>query len=189
MKTKPPRPANAGPSRSGRRVGRGFAPLDLPVLIPRVKKRPSPRDPRGVVRETTPSNANKRRCTPTSVPFGSPSARGYARGGCVCAPCRPSAAVSVVRGESRRRSSTLAADFVGALRAVHMPKEKRGFGANKFARNPAALFLPAQSAISRSYFRFELRARADSPLPRQFARLRGRGDLRSLRWWRGAHPA
>ena len=86
------------------RVGRGIAPLDLPVLIPRVKKRPSPRDPRGVVRETTPSNANKRRCTPTSVPFGSPSARGYARGGCVCAPCRPSAAVSVVRGESRRRS-------------------------------------------------------------------------------------
>ena len=44
------------------RVGRGFAPLALPVLIPRVKKRPSPRDPRGVVRETTPSNANKRRC-------------------------------------------------------------------------------------------------------------------------------
>ena len=39
------------------------------------------------------------------------------------------------RGESRRRSSTLAADFVGALRAVHMPKEKRGgFGANEFAR-------------------------------------------------------
>ena len=68
-----------------------------------------------------------------------------------------------------------------------MPKEKRGgFGANKFARNPAALFLPAQSVISRSYFGFELRARADSPLPRHFARLRGRGDLRSLWWWRGA---
>ena len=88
MKTEPPRPANAGPPRSGRRVGRGFllrtthsaclrqrpvgrwiqsyggrvAPLDLPVLIPRVKKRSSPRDPRGVVRETIPSTANKGRC-------------------------------------------------------------------------------------------------------------------------------
>ena len=44
------------------RVGRGFAPLDLPVLIPRVKKRPSPRDPRGVPRETIPSTAKKGRC-------------------------------------------------------------------------------------------------------------------------------
>ena len=68
------------------------------------------------------------------------------------------------RGESRRRSSTLAADFVGALRAVHMPKEKRGgFGANKFARKPAALFLPAPSVLNRPCFCFELRARADSP--------------------------
>ena len=79
------------------------------------------------------------------------------------------------RGESRRRSSTLAADFVGALRAVHMPKEKRGgFGANKFARKPAALFLPASSVLNRPCFCFELRARADSP------RFRGslRGGLR-----------
>ena len=132
------------------RVGRGFAPLDLPVLIPRVKKRPSPRDPRGVVRETTPSNANKRRCRAGRVRL------------------RPLPTFS-----GRFRCS-------GRVTAAKPPKEKRGgFGANKFARNPAprvaapsgdryavggsALFLPAQSAISRPYFRFELRARADSP--------------------------
>ena len=108
--------------------------MDLPVLIPRVKKRPSPRDPRGVVRETTPSNANKCRCRAGRVRlYPLPTFSG------------------------RFRCS-------GRVTAAKPPKEKRGgFGANKFARNPAALFLPAQSAISRPYFRFELRARADSP--------------------------
>ena len=52
----------------------------------------------------------------------------------------------------------------GRVTAAKPPKEKRGsFGANKFARNPTALFLPAQSVISWAYFRFELWARADSP--------------------------
>ena len=144
--------------------------MDLPVLIPRVKKRPSPRDPRGVVRETTPSNANKRRCRAGRVRLCPlPTFSGRFR----------------FRGESRRRSSTLAAAFGGALRAVHMPTKSAALLRSiTIAGEIAALFLPAQSAISQSYFRFELRARADSPLPRQFARLRGRGDLRSLRWWR-----
>ena len=90
------------------------------------------------------------RCTPASAPFGSPSARGYPRrGGVVRVRC------ALTRQVCR---------YTGRVTAAKPPKEKRGgFGANKFARNPAALFLPAQSAISRPYFRFELRARADSP--------------------------
>ena len=52
----------------------------------------------------------------------------------------------------------------GRVTAAKPPKEKRGsFGANKFARNPAALFLPAPSVLNRPCFGFELRARADSP--------------------------
>ena len=46
--------------------------------------------------------------------------------------------------------------------SAYADEKRGGFGANKFARNPAALFLPAQSVISRSYLGFELRARADS---------------------------
>ena len=62
----------------------------------------------------------------------------------------------------------------GRVTAAKPPKEKRGgFGANKFARNPVALFLPAQSVIIRFQFRFELRARADSPLYRGSLPLRG----------------
>ena len=82
------------------------APLDLPVLIPRVKNG-LPRGTRAAFRE---------RQSPQL-----PTKAVAARGGCVCAPCRPSAVVSATRGESRRRSSTLAAAFGGALRAVHMP--------------------------------------------------------------------
>ena len=49
------------------------------------------------------------------------------------------------RGESRRRSSTLAADFVGALRAVHMPKEKRGgFLPSKLGENLPRFSCPRQ---------------------------------------------
>ena len=108
--------------------------MDLPVLIPRVKKRPSPRDPRGVVRETTPSNANKRRCRAGRVRL-----------------------CPLPTFSGRFRCS-------GRVTAAKPPKEKRGgFGANKFARNPAALFLPAPSVLNRPCFGFELRARADSP--------------------------
>ena len=78
----------------------GLCPVGFARPYSSREKRSPPRDPRGAVRETPPSNANKRRCTPTSVPFGSPSARGYARGGCVCALCRPSAIVSATRGEA-----------------------------------------------------------------------------------------
>ena len=64
--------------------------------------------------------------------------------------------------------------YAGRVMAASPPKEKRGgFGANKFARNPVALFLPAQSVIIRFQFRFELRARADSPLYRGSLPLRG----------------
>ena len=64
MKTKPPRPANAGPPRSGRRVGRGESPSPVGFSRPYSsrEKRSPPRDPRGVVRETIPSTANKGRC-------------------------------------------------------------------------------------------------------------------------------
>ena len=44
------------------------------------EKRSPPRDPRGVPRETIPSTANKGRCTPTSVPFGSPYGEGIFAG-------------------------------------------------------------------------------------------------------------
>ena len=67
------------------------------------------------MRETIPSTANKGRCTPTSVPFGSPSARGYARGGCVCVLCRPSADVSATRGEATCGRS-------GGVRGAAMPR-------------------------------------------------------------------
>ena len=54
--------------------------------------------------------------------------------------------------------------YTGRVTAAKPPKEKRGsFGANKFARNPTALFLPAPSALNRPCFGFEVRARADSP--------------------------
>ena len=43
-------------------------------------------------------------------------------------------------------------------------RKARRFSAKQARRKSAALFLPAQSVISRSYFGFELRARADSPL-------------------------
>ena len=120
--------------------------------------------PRGYARES-PKYGRIMRCTPASAQASSdrlrrrPSVGPYlrvafgegipsARGRCAwrCAPKR-----QVCR-------------YTGRVTAAKPPKEKRGgFSANKFARNPAALFLPAQSAISRSYFRFELRARADSP--------------------------
>ena len=74
------------------------------------------------------------------------------------------------RGESRRRSSTLAADFVGALRAVHMPKEKRGgflpskLGENlpRFScpRNPLSVGLTLALSCGRGLTR---------PVSRQFA--------------------
>ena len=46
------------------RVGRGAIPRPVGFARPYSsrEKRSPPRDPRGVVRETTPSNANKRRC-------------------------------------------------------------------------------------------------------------------------------
>ena len=52
-------------------------------------------------------------------------------------------------------------------------EERGGFGANKFARNPTAFFLPAPSALNRPCFGFELRARADSPRFRGSLPLRG----------------
>ena len=131
------------------RVGRGFAPLGLPVLIPRVKKRPSPRDPRGVVRETTPSNANKRRCRAGRVrlcPLPTFSGRFRCSGRVTAAEQHPS-------GRLRRCPAGRA----------YADEERGGFGANKFARNPTAFFLPAPSALNRPCFGFELRARADSP--------------------------
>ena len=61
-------------------------------------------------------------------------------------------------------TSSLLCRHTGRVTAAKPPKEKRGsFGANKFARNPAALFLPAPSVLNRPCFGFELRARADSP--------------------------
>ena len=97
------------------------------------EKRSPPRDPRGVVRETTPSNANKRRCRAGRVRL---------------------CPLPTFSGRFR---------YSGRVTASCVADEKRGgFGANEFARKPVALFLPAQSVISRSYFGFELRARADS---------------------------
>ena len=79
--------------------------MDLPVLIPRVKKRPSPRDPRGVVRETTPSHANKRRCTPGSPPCGRPlRGRGIRAGRVSLCPLPTFSGRVRFRGVSRGRS-------------------------------------------------------------------------------------
>ena len=69
------------------RVGRGLAPLDLPVLIPRVKN--------GLPRGTRAALCERQ---PLQMPINAVAARG----GCVCALCRPSAVVSAIRGESRR---------------------------------------------------------------------------------------
>ena len=110
------------------------APLDLPVLIPRVKKRSSPRDPRGVMRETIPSTANKGRCRAGRVRL---------------------CPLPTFSGRFR---------FSGRVTASCDADEKRGgFGANEFARKPDALFSPAPSVQNRPCFCFELRARADSP--------------------------
>lgn len=53
MKTKPPRPANAGPPRSGRRVGRGAIPRPVKVDTPFPHAGPAPRvaAPSGSLRE------------------------------------------------------------------------------------------------------------------------------------------
>ena len=99
--------------------------------------------------------------------FGSPYGEGIFAGRVRLCPLPTFSGRFRFRGESRRRSSTLAAAFGGALRAVHMPTKSAALLRSiTIAGEIAALFLPAQSAISQSYFRFELRARADSPLPR-----------------------
>ena len=101
----------------------------LPVLIPRVKKRSSRRRLRAL-RVRPMGESSLQTASGSAVHFGTraalcerqspqlptkavapPVARpagdryavgGYARGGCVCALCRHSAAVSATRGESRR---------------------------------------------------------------------------------------
>ena len=79
------------------------APLDLPVLIPRVKNG-LPRGTRAALCERqSPQLPTKAVAPPVARPAGDRYAvGGYARDGCVCAPCRPSAAVSATQGESRR---------------------------------------------------------------------------------------
>ena len=104
--------------------------MDLPVLIPRVKnglpadacaqassdrlRRLASLGPYLRVRPM--GESSLRTASGSAVHFGTRAAlcerqppqmpinAVAARGGCVCAPCRPSAAVSAVRGESRRRS-------------------------------------------------------------------------------------
>ena len=74
--------------------------MDLPVLIPRVKNG-LPRGTRAAFRE---------RQSPQL-----PTKAVAARGGCVCAPCRPSAVVSATRGESRRLATPTKSAAVSVL--------------------------------------------------------------------------
>lgn len=103
-------------------------------------------------------------CTPASAPFGSPSARGYVDV-CFAFP------TDFPRGRGRRgrRSSTLAAAFGGALRAVHISKTERGGSVpNEFAPN-----------LPRSVFRLAAGvAPSIGTLP-----LAGRGGAQAPRWW------
>ena len=122
------------------------APLDLPVLIPRVKNA-LPRGTRAAL------------CERQSPQL--PTKAVAARGGCVCVPPADLQRPFPLHGASHGGE---AAD-----------EERGGFGANKFARNPTALFLPAPSALNRPCFGFEVRARADSPLMRQLFRSAKRG--------------
>ena len=99
----------AGESRSAHfeaAVGLGGAsrraPLDLPVLIPRVKNGLN-RGTRAALCERQPLQMPINAVAPPlACPSGRLTARGYSRGGCVCALCRPSAVVPATRGESRR---------------------------------------------------------------------------------------
>ena len=97
--------------------------------------------------------------------FGSPSARGYPRrGGVVRVRCAPKRQVCRYTG----RVTAAKQHPSGRLRrcpagSAYAERKARRFSAKQARRKSAALFLPAQSAISRSYFRFEVRARADSP--------------------------
>ena len=138
------------------------APLDLPVLIPRVKNGL----PRGTRAASCERQTLQMPINAVAPPLACPSGRlrrGDIRGAGAFVP------LPTFSGRFRYTGRVTAAKQhpSGRLRrcptgSAYADEERGGFGAIKFARNPTALFLPAPSALHRPCFGFELRARADS---------------------------